>query len=101
MFLGLVWLSVAALAVAVIITKAPKRRKPVDELEATDAALRNRIIDLEDKLEHHIKREAVRIGRDKRESATPDMFSGTDPLSARREALSALRTRVAGQRGII
>lgn len=100
-FLGIVWLSAVTLAVAVVVTRAPKKRKSTDELEAAIAALRNRIIDLEDKLEHHIKREAVRIGRDKKDSAQTDLLAGSDPLSARREALSALRTRVAAQRGII
>jgi membrane protein implicated in regulation of membrane protease activity len=62
--LGVVWLTVAGLAALVIYQRAPKRRKPADELEAADAALRGRIIDLEDRLEHFVKREATRARRE-------------------------------------
>jgi hypothetical protein len=65
-----VWLSVVGLLALVFVQRSPKRRKPVDELEATDQALKNRMIDLEDKFEHHLKRDANRIRREGVEQQT-------------------------------
>lgn len=61
--LGVGWLSVVGVVALVLLLRQPKRRKPVDELEAVDAALRNRLVDLEDKFEHYVKRENVRAQR--------------------------------------
>jgi len=63
-----VWLSLVGGALALLVLRSPKRRKPVDELEAADAALRNRLVDLEDKFEHYVKREAVRTMRGKKDA---------------------------------
>mgnify|MGYP001610452083 CR=1 FL=1 len=68
-FLSLVWLTVAGLVGLYLVQRSPKRRKPVDELEAADAALRNRIVDLEDKFESYTKREAVRGMRARKDAA--------------------------------
>lgn len=68
LLVGVVWLSLVAFAALVLVQRSPRRRKPVDELEATDAALKNRLVDLEDKFEHFVKREAVRAGRAARET---------------------------------
>jgi hypothetical protein len=89
-FALLVWASLVGLAVMAM--RRPTKRKSQDELEAVLSALKHRIIDLEDQLEHHVKREAVRIGRDKRESA-----QGALPLSGgldtdRPARLAALRS---------
>jgi len=62
--LGVVWLTVAGLFALVIYQRGPKRRKPADELEAADAALRGRINDLEDRFEHFVKRQAGRASRE-------------------------------------
>jgi hypothetical protein len=48
----------------ILLLRQPRRRKPVDELEAADAALRARIVDLEDRLEHFVKRTAGRLSRE-------------------------------------
>jgi hypothetical protein len=92
---SVVWLSLAALAAVVIVQRSPKRRKPVDELEAADAALRARLLDLEDKFEHYVKREAVRNMRTRQESA-PDQppLPGVDRLSR----LAELRAKLAAKR---
>ena len=89
-----VWLSLVALAALVVVQKSPKRRKPVDELEAADAALRLRLIDLEDKFETYCKREAVRLMRARREPEQQEL-----PID-RKERLSALYKR-ARERGLI
>jgi len=73
---GVVWLSLAGLAALYVVQRSPKRRKPVDELEATDQALKNRLIDLEDKFEHHLKRDANRI---KREGVEQQPLPGIGP----------------------
>lgn len=102
-FLGLVWASVAALVALLMVQRAPKRRKPVDELEATDAALRNRIVDLEDKFEAYTKRENVRQSRARIESEGAGV--GRLPIKPavggdRSSYLAALRMR-ARERGLI
>lgn len=89
---AVVWLSLVALAVVVVLQRSPRRRKPVDELEAADAALRNRLVDLEDKFEHYTKREAVRAGRAKREDMVEQPVL---PLADRAAHLSMLRQKVA------
>ena len=99
-FISLAWVSLMGFFAVLIILRQPRRRKPVDELEAADAALRLRMVDLEDKFEHHLKRDAVRTMREKKESA-PGLYDAVDPLSDRRAALAALRSRVAAQRGVI
>lgn len=67
---AVVWLSVVGVvAFSFWLRAAPKRRKPVDELEAADSALRNRIVDLEDKFESYVKREAVRGMRARKDAA--------------------------------
>ena len=88
-FAGLVWLTLACLAGVLLVQRSPKRRKPVDELEATDAALRNRLVDLEDKFEHYVKRENVRDSRARREVETGQ---GVLPLD-RAARLQAVRER--------
>jgi len=65
--IGVVWVSLVLGALALVVLRSPKRRKPVDELEAADAALRNRLVDLEDRFEHYVKREAVRTMRGKKD----------------------------------
>ena len=74
--IGVIWLSLAGLAGLYVVQRSPKRRKPVDELEATDQALKNRLIDLEDKFEHHLKRDANRI---KREGVDQQPLPGIGP----------------------
>jgi membrane protein implicated in regulation of membrane protease activity len=60
---AVVWLSLVAVGALWVVQRSPKRRKPADELEAADAALRGRIVELEDRFESHVKRDAVRSGR--------------------------------------
>ena len=60
---ALVWLSLVAVVCAVLYLRAPRRRKSQDEVEAAFAALKLRLIDLEDKHETFVKRDAVRAGR--------------------------------------
>jgi hypothetical protein len=95
LFLAVVWLSVAAIVAVAVLQRSPKRRKPVDELEAADAALRARLIDIEDKFEHYVKREAVRSMRTRQE-AVPDQAAlpGVDRVSR----LTELRARLAAKR---
>lgn len=95
LFLAVVWLSVAAIVAVAVLQRSPKRRKPVDELEAADAALRARLIDIEDKFEHYVKRESVRDMRARRESA-PEQPSlpGVDRVSR----LNELRAKLAAKR---
>ncbi len=97
---AVVWLSVVGLAALILVQKAPKRRKPVDELEAADAALRLQIIDLRDKFEHYVKREAVRFGRAKAEEAA----GGGQPMlpglgTDRASRLAAVRERIKAAKG--
>jgi hypothetical protein len=91
---SIVWLSLVGLAIAYLFVRSPKRRKPVDELEATDAALRNRIVDLEDKFEHHLKRDAVRSLRDRKEQAEEQESLPFDKAAR----LSILRRKAAEQK---
>jgi len=96
--LGVVWLSLASLVGLKISQLSPKRRKPVDELEAADAALRLRLVDLEDKFEHHLKRDAVRLGREKRETQQDLPGIVTPGINDRVSRLEILRQKVAAQR---
>ena len=80
-FLSLVWLTVAALTGLYLVQRSPKRRKPVDELEAVDAALRNRLVDLEDKFEHYVKRESVRDMRARKDNGDVQAVVPTDRAS--------------------
>jgi len=89
-FFGIVWLSAVGLIALYLIQRSPKRRKPVDELEAADAALRNRMVDLEDKYESFVKRLAVRDMRAKANEAQPELPMG---LSDRDIRLKAIRER--------
>jgi len=89
-----VWLSLVGGALALLVLRSPKRRKPVDErdaLEAADAALRNRLVDLEDKFEHYVKREAVRTMRGKKDV---DEAQAVLPLG-RADRLRAVQQRAA------
>jgi len=95
-FALLVWASLVGLAV--MLLRQPKKRKTQDELEALVAALKNRVIDLEDRLEHFVKREAVRRGRETKDAAQGDLDLGNNPLASRRATLEALRTKVARDR---
>jgi len=79
---AVVWLSGVALLAVWLVQRSPKRRKPVDELEATDASLRNRIVDLEDKFEHHVKREAQRGMRAAVEQQATLPFAGKKLLGS-------------------
>jgi hypothetical protein len=92
-FLASVWLSVVALVGVYLVQRSPKRRKPVDELEAADAALRNRMVDLEDKYSSFVKRLAVRDMRERREEA-PEI-----PGLDRATRLASLRAKLAEKRG--
>ncbi len=94
-FAGLVWLTVAAGSIAWILSRAPRKSKPLDRdaLEAADAALRLRVADVEDRFERHIKRDAVRAGREK---AADEAAQGVLPLD-RAARLSAARTRAKAQ----
>ena len=94
-FLAIVWLSAVALVGVYLVQRSPKRRKPVDELEAADAALRNRMIDLEDKYSSFVKRLAVRDMRAKKEEVGQPQLSGID----RATRLAALRAKLAEKRG--
>lgn len=67
-FLSLVWVSAVVLVVFFFWLRSPKKRKTSDEIEGSISALRGRVTDLDDRLEHHVKREAVRIGREKRDN---------------------------------
>lgn len=75
-----VWLSLVAVVLFTVWFRAPKRRKPVDELEAADAALRNRLVDLEDKFESYVKREAVRGMRARKDAAEASVEQQVLPL---------------------
>jgi len=93
--LGIVWLTVAGIAALVVYQRGPKRRKPVDELEAADAALRGRINDLEDRFEHFVKRQAGRAS-----AAAGDRASGgTDGATGGAQSVLEL-TRLARARGL-
>jgi hypothetical protein len=89
--LGVVWLTIAGLCALLLYQRGPKRRKPADELEAADAALRGRINDLEDRFEHFVKRAA---GRASREAAVP-VDGGARPPQSVLEL-----TRLARARGL-
>jgi hypothetical protein len=91
-FAGIVWLSIIAVVVTVLVLRRPAPKKPLerDALEATDAALRARIVDLEDKFEHYVKRETVRDSRARREV---DGGQGNLPLDR------AVRLQAARERG--
>jgi hypothetical protein len=91
----LCWLSTVAVLLFWMHTHSPKRRKPVDELEAADAALRNRMLDLEDKYESFVKRLAVRDMRAKR---AEDSGQPVLPSTNRADELAALRGRLAAKR---
>jgi hypothetical protein len=89
-----VWLSLVGVGIALLVLRQPRRRKPVDELEAADAALRARVIDLEDKYESAAKRYAVREMRARREL---DQDQGVLPLDkVSRLALVRARAAAAG-----
>ena len=92
-FLAIVWLSAVALVAVYLVQRSPKRRKPVDELEAADAALRNRMVDLEDKYASFVKRLAVRDMRERKEEQ-PEL-----PGLSRAAQLAALRSKLAEKRG--
>jgi hypothetical protein len=95
-FLATVWLSIVGLAALYLAQRSPKRRKPVDELEAADAALRNRMVDLEDKYESFVKRLAVRDMREKKSSAGEQT---TLPYGVDRATrLAELRSKLAEKR---
>ena len=94
-FLAIVWLSAVALVAVYLVQRSPKRRKPVDELEAADAALRNRMVDLEDKYASFVKRLAVRDMRERRQEQ-PDL-----PGLDRGAQLTALRAKLAAKRGAL
>ena len=83
---AVVWLSIVALAALLLVQRSPKRRKPVDELEAADQALRGRLVDLEDRLEHFVKRQA---SRGRREEEPPAQL----PLPDKNVALLDLTRR--------
>jgi hypothetical protein len=95
-FLTMVWLSVVSLVAVAVAQRSPKRRKPVDELEAADAALRNRLVDLEDKFEHYVKRESVRDMRARREGGAGEQ--PPPPGIDRASRLLELRARLAAKR---
>lgn len=97
LFSAVVWLSLVALGVVVALSRAPRRRKPVDELEATDAALRNRLVDLEDKFESYVKREAVRSMRARREEPSATEHA---PVSREERKADLVRRWRAQQGGI-
>lgn len=92
---SVVWLSVVAFAALLVWMRRPTKRRTTDELESIIAALRARVIDLEDKHEHHIKRDAVRAMRDRRDETA--QVSPDAPKAAR---LAALRDK-ARVRGLI
>lgn len=101
LFGAIVWLSLVGLGVVVVLSRTPRRRKPVDELEAADAALRNRLVDLEDKFESYVKRENVRSMRAKKETREEEAPQLDIPLTkeelARRWALQkGVRRGIAG-----
>jgi hypothetical protein len=79
----------------------PKAAKTPDELETLLAQYRLRLTDVEDKLEHFIKRNAVRIQRDAKDTAQSHLDLGIDPLAARRTALADLRAKLAEKRGAV
>ncbi len=89
--IAVVWLSLIALGAVVLVQRSPKRRKPVDELEAADAALRQRVVTLEDNFERHVKRDAVRAGRAVKEDAQTELGLTDSPQSR----LAAVRARLA------
>jgi hypothetical protein len=60
-----------------------------------------RLTDVEDKLEHFIKRNAVRTQRDAKDTAQSHLDIGIDPLVARRAALADLRAKLAEKRGAV
>lgn len=93
-----VWLSLVGLAVALLVTRTPQKRRTPDEWEATVAALKNRVIDLEDKHESFVKRQAVRSGRQRAdEVAVPSLpFDRATRLAAVRQRAAALRNSVGG-----
>jgi membrane protein implicated in regulation of membrane protease activity len=93
--LGVVWLTLSGLAALVVYQRAPKRRKPADELEAADAALRGRINDLEDRFEHFVKRQAGRTSRENADGAS----RGADGAPDRAQSVLEL-TRLARARGL-
>lgn len=68
-----------------------KRPKTTDELDASIAQLRLRMADSEDRLERHLKRDAVREHRGRETEI---------PLAVDRQSrLQALRQRIAAARG--
>ena len=91
LFMGIVWVTLGALAGLFLMQRSPRRRKPVDELEAADAALRNRILDLEDKYESFVKRLAVRDMRAKKEQPEQENPPGFTDKASR---LAAVQQRV-------
>jgi hypothetical protein len=93
--LGVVWLTIAGLIALTIYQRGPKRRKPADELEAADAALRGRINDLEDRFEHFVKRQAGRASRENADGAG----RGADGAPDRAQSVLEL-TRMARSRGL-
>lgn len=79
-----------AVVFAIVLLRRPAPKKPLDRdaLEATDAALRGRLTELEDRFDRHVKRDAVRAGREKADEAA----QGTLPLD-RAGRLSLLRQK--------
>jgi hypothetical protein len=101
-FAVLVYLSVVAVVGYFLWERRqpkPKAAKTSDELETLLAQYRLRLTDIEDKLEHFIKRTAVRIQRDAKDTAQGHLNLGLDPLASRRAALAELRTKLAERRG--
>jgi len=88
---GIMWVSVVGLILGLALLRAPKKRSTLDVVEGAVAALKLRVVDIEDKFEHYTKREAVRGMR-----ARKDEAESQQPLPLDKAAhLSALRARVA------
>ncbi len=92
-FAFMVYASLVCLAIYAL--RRPPLKKPLDRdaLEAADAAMRGRITEIEDRFERHVKRDAVRAGR---EAKLDDPAQGTLPLD-RAARLSILRQRAKAQ----
>lgn len=99
-FSGLVFVGIVALVALSVLLHAPKKRKSTDELEVAYSALRLRLGDIEDKFEHHLKRDAVRLGREKKDDGQLALQNLAVPGGDRQARLSALRARIASQKGV-